>query len=77
MFCMLKKMYPAYVSKNNSSREKQVIILMILNGEKLWHYLAIKKLSALLRSITSKSNGDFYCLNCLYFFRIKNKLESH
>ena len=70
-------MYPAYVSKNNSSREKQVIILMILNGEKLWHYLAIKKLSALLRSITSKSNGDFYCLNGLYFFRIKNKLESH
>ena len=70
-------MYTAYVPKNNSSREKQVIILMISNGEKLWHYLAIKKLSELLRSITSKNNGDFYCLNCLYFFRIKNKLERH
>ena len=70
-------MYPAYVPKNNSSREKQVIILMISNGEKLWHYLAIKKLSELLRSVTSKNNGDFYCLNCLYFFRIKNKLERH
>ena len=70
-------MYPAYVPKNNSSREKQVIILMISNGEKLWHYLAIKKLSELLRSITSKNNGDFYCLNFLYFFRIKNKLERH
>ena len=34
MFCMLKKkkIYPAYVSKHNSNREKQVIILIILNG---------------------------------------------
>ena len=35
-----------------------------------------KKLSALLRGITSKHYGDF-CLNCLYSFRIKNQLESH
>ena len=25
----------------------------------------------------SSSNGDWYCLNCLYSFRAKNKLESH
>ena len=50
---------------------------MILKGEKLWHYLAVKKLSTLLRGITSKHLGDFYCLNCLYPFRTKNKLESH
>ena len=37
----------------------------------------IKKISALLREITSKNNGDFYYLNCLYSFRTKNKLESH
>ena len=24
-----------------------------------WHYLAVKKISALLRGITSKHNGDF------------------
>ena len=36
---------------------------MISKVEK-WHYLAVKKLSALLRGITSKNNGDFYCLNC-------------
>ena len=35
-----------------------------------------KKLSALLRGRTSKNNDDFYCLNCLHFFRKKNKLES-
>ena len=36
-----------------------------------------KKLSALLHGITSKYEGDFYCLNCLYSFRTKNKLKSH
>ena len=36
-----------------------------------------KKISALLRGITSKNNDKFYCLNYLYSFRIKNKLESH
>ena len=50
---------------------------MISNGEKQWHYLAVTKLSALLRGITSKNNGDFYCLNCLHSFRTKSKLESH
>ena len=36
MFCMLKKtkIYPAYVSKHNSNYEKQIILLMILNGER-------------------------------------------
>ena len=42
-----------------------------------WHYLAVKKLSALLRRITSKLSGDFYVLNCVYSFRTKNILESH
>ena len=36
-----------------------------------------KKLSALLREITARNNRDFYCLNCLHFFRTKNKLEGH
>ena len=38
--------------------------------------MAKKKLSALLRGITSNYNGDFYCLNCLKSFKTKNKLES-
>ena len=25
----------------------------------------------------SKHYSDFYCLNCLHYFRTKNKLESH
>ena len=49
---------------------------MITDGEK-WHYLALTKLSALLKEITSNHDGDFYCLNCFHTYRTKNKLESH
>ena len=66
-----EKIYPTYVSKHNSNREKQFILLMIRNGEG-WHYIAVKKLPALLRSITSKHHWDFYCLNCLHSFRTEN-----
>ena len=76
MHAKKQKIYPAYVSKDNSNREKQILLLMISNGEK-WHYVAVKKLSSLLRDITSRNNGDFYCLNCLHSFRTKSKLESH
>ena len=37
-----EKIYRAYVSKHNSNCEKQVILLMILNG-KGWDYAAVKK----------------------------------
>ena len=48
----------------------------IPNG-KGWHYLTVKKLSALLRGVTSKHDGGFYCLNCFYSFRTKSKLQSY
>ena len=51
---------------------------MILNEDKGgWHCLLVKKLSALLRGITSKHHGNFHCLNCLHYFRKENKLKSH
>ena len=93
MYAKKEKIYPTYVSKHNSNCEKNVILLMIWNREKrkakskrgeakskgwrIWHYLPAKKLSALLRRITSKHYSDFYCLNCVHSFRTKNKLESH
>ena len=40
-----------------------------------WRYLAVKKLSALLRVITSKKYGDFYSLNCLHSSVTENKRE--
>ena len=71
-----KKIEIAYKSKHDLTQEKQVILLMISNGEN-WHYLTVKNLSRLLRGITSNHDGDFYCLNCFHSYRTKNKLEAH
>ena len=49
---------------------------MIPNKE-ICYYFAVKKLSALLRGITSKCQGDFYCLNCVHSFANEKKLEPH
>ena len=40
-------------------------------GQQRWHYLAVKKLLALLRGITSKHHGDFHCLKCFHSFAKK------
>ena len=72
-----KKIEIAYKSKYNIKiRDNQIILLMISNGED-WHYLAVKSLSRLLRSITSNHDGDYYCLNCFHSYRTENKLNVH
>ena len=71
-----KKIQLAYSSKYNLTYNKQIILLMIPDGEK-WHYLVENNLSGLLRGITSSHYGDFYCLNCFHSYRTKNKLEAH
>ena len=71
-----KKINIAYKSKNNLTREKQVILLMISNDQN-WHYLVVKNLPGLLRGITSTHKEDFYCLNCFHSYRTENKLEAH
>ena len=43
--------------------------------EKDLYCLTVKKLSALLRGISSKHDGDFISLHCLHSFRTKNKLK--
>ena len=71
-----RKIQVAYKSKHNLTCDKQLILLMITDGEK-WHYLTIKRLPGLLRGITSNHHGDFYCLNCFRSYRARNKLEAH
>ena len=71
-----RKISLAYKSKHNLNCEKQVILLMITDGEKL-HYIAVTTLSELLRGVTGNNNGNFYCLNCFHAYRTKNKLETH
>ena len=50
---------------------------MITDNENNWHYLTIKSLPGLLRSITSTNHGDFHCLNCLHFDRTLDALKNH
>ena len=49
---------------------------MITDNEK-WHYLAVKKLSALFCEITSKHHAYFCCLNCIHSFSTQNKLKEY
>ena len=71
-----RKIQVAYKSKNNLTCDKQVILLMITDGEK-WHHLTVKNLSGLLRRKRSTHKEDFYCLNCFRSYRTRNKLEAH
>ena len=76
-YTLKREICPTYISKIISNCAKQIILLMIPNvGQKSWHYLALKKLPALLRGITY-DGSNFYCLNCHYSFRTGNKLKSH
>ena len=73
-----RKIQVAYKSKNNLTCDKQVILLMITNGEK-WHYLTVKNLPGLLRGITSAHKEDFYCLNCFILIELetnKNRIKN-
>ena len=49
---------------------------MITDGEK-WHYLTVRRLSILLKGITSRHDGDFYCLNCFDSYASNKSLGKH
>ena len=72
----IKQINIAYKSKNNLTQKRQIILLMISDGQK-WHDLVVNNLSRLLRGITSNHKEDFYCLNCFHSYRTENKLEAH
>ena len=76
MYPIIKKeIEPAYTSKYNYKRKKQVILLMITDDGNRWHYLEVKLFPALLRGITSNHHGDFYLLNCFHSYTTHNKLK--
>ena len=55
MFCILKKKkYCAYVSKHNSNRQKQVILLMISNREKR------ERSKTVATQLSSNDNGTIF-----------------
>ena len=69
-----EKICPAYISKHNLNREKQVILSMFRKRQMA--LFCSKKPSKLLIGVTSNNEGGFYSLNCLHSFKTKNKLES-
>lgn len=46
-------------------------MLLIIKDKEKMCYIAVTKLSPLLRGATSKRNDDVCFLNCLYSFRTK------
>ena len=44
-----EKMFPAYVPRHNLNRERQVILVIIPNGEE-WYYLAVKKTISIIKT---------------------------
>ena len=68
---------PCYISKFNKTREHHANLLMITDGTDKWHYLAVKRIPALLRGISSTHDGDHYCLNCFHSYRTEEKLKAH
>ena len=62
-----------YKSEFNKTREKQVILLIITDGEKQ-HYLVVKNLNSLLGIGSVCSMKD--CLDCFKSFRTKLKLKT-
>ena len=71
MFCMLKK--KKYNLLMFQIVQNELLFLMILIAE-WWHYLAVKKLLALLREITFKYHREFNCLNCLHSLATENNV---
>ena len=72
-----KQIKQAYLSKYNNERDNQVNLLMITDGTGNWHYLAVKRISGLLRGITSNHNGNFYCLSLFHPYTTVKKLRKH
>ena len=55
LMCYMLKNISCLLFNINTNHEKQIILLMLPNGEE-WHYLAVKH------------DADFYCLNYLHLF---------
>ena len=72
-----KETEPAYTSKYNYKRKKQVVLFMITDKNNRWHCLAVKCFPALFRGTTPNHHVDFYCFNCFDSYRPLNKLKKH
>ena len=70
----IRKISQVYKSEFNKTRENRVILLMITDSQKQ-HFLAVKRLNALLKK-KAEHSGD-YCLDCFKLFRNKTSFRNH
>ena len=72
-----EKIYPAYVSKHNSTREKQAILLMISNEDRSGALSCSQKTTSIIKRNNFWTSLWFLLSEFLVFFRNKKKIESH
>ena len=72
-----QNIYTARRSERNVKFKKQVNLLIIEYGEKR-HYIAIKGISRLFKSLNATHKGAYYfCMNCLNGFRTSSARNKH
>ena len=74
MYCVLKKENISCLHLKTKFKLSKTNHCFIDSKRRRMALSSSQKISALLRGITSKHDGDFYCLKRLHSFRIKNKL---
>ena len=78
-----KKIHHAYVSKHNSTHEKQIHSFIYSKWGRMalsctYDTIIISSIIIIIifiMQMNSKYEGNFYYLNCLHSFKTKNKLE--
>ena len=70
-----KVLCPAYISKIYSNCEIQIALLMILNEEKGWHYLAVKKIICIITWNDFKTKVPFIARIVVFLLEQKINLN--
>ena len=65
------------ISNGEKRKWSENLVTRVMSEQQQWHYLAVKKLSALSTGLTSKCHGDLYFFNYFILLQQKRKLESH
>ena len=74
MICMLKKKNISGLCFKTSIISQKTSYSFNDSKRKRMAISCSKKTVSVIKRITFKRNGDFYCLNCLHFFRTKQNL---
>ena len=74
LYATKEKIYPAYVSKNKTNREKQVICNDFKRPKMT---LSCSKTTSIIKRNNFETSWYFFCLKCLHSFATTKKIELH